>query len=119
MLKEGLKIGGHWKAECYRKGKLIWTEEIHNIWTDEGLNALLNIMLHAATQITTWYCLIFETDTTPAAGTTYAVPVFTECTAYDETIRPTYDEAASTAKSTTNSASKAVFTIRATKFFKA
>ena len=114
-LKAGLKIRGGWIAECYRKGKLIWTEEIHNVWTAEGLNSLLNVYLHAATQIATWYCLIFETDTTPADGTTYATPVFTESTSYDEATRPEYEEAASSAKSITNSANKATFTISATK----
>lgn len=86
-----------------------------NICTDEGLNALLNIMFHASTQITTWYVLIFESNTTPAAGTTYATPVFTESTAYDESTRPEYVEAAASSKSLTNSANKAEFTINATK----
>jgi len=114
-LEDRTKIGGKWVAQCFRKGKLIWTEEIHNVWTAEGLNSLLNAYFHAATQITTWYCLLFETDTTPADGTTYATPVFTECEAYDEATRPEYVEAESTAKSITNSANKAVFTMNATK----
>lgn len=93
----------------------MWTEKTHNVWTAEGLNSLLNVYFHAATQLTTWYCLIFESDTTPADGTTYATPVFTESTAYDEATRPEYVEAESSAKSTTNSANKAVFTMSATK----
>jgi len=109
------KIGSIWDWEHWRDGKLIdqWREG--NICTAEGLNALLNIMFHAATQLTTWYVLIFETDTTPADGTTYATPVWTESTAYDEATRPEYVEAAASAKNITNSASKAVFTISATK----
>lgn len=86
-----------------------------NICTDEGINRLLDVMFHASTQITTWYVLIFESNTTPAAGTTYATPVFTESTAYDEATRPEYVEAAASAKSLTNSANKASFTINATK----
>lgn len=119
--KEGLLHGGRcrvnsiWDWEHVRNGKVIdrWTE--HNICVDEGLNALLDIMFHATTQLTTWYVLIFETDTTPAAGTTYATPVWTECTAYTEGTRPEYVEAAASSKSITNSANKATFTINATK----
>lgn len=104
-----------WEWKHYRKDKLIDEWKEHNICTDEGLNALLDIMFHSATQLTTWYVLIFETDTTPVAGTTYAVPVWTECTAYDEATRPEFVEAAASGKSLTNSANKASFTINATK----
>lgn len=86
-----------------------------NICTDEGLNALLDIMFHGATQITTWYVAIFESNTSPAAGTTYATPVYTESTAYDEATRPAFVGAAASSKSLTNSANKAEFTINATK----
>ena len=89
--------------------------EGHNIVTDEGLDALLDIMFHGTTQITTWYCLLFESDTTPDGGETYAVPVFTESTAYDEATRPAYVEAAASSQAITNSANKAVFMISASK----
>jgi hypothetical protein len=103
-----------WEVECIRDGKTIWTERNKNLCTDQGLNALLNIMFHAATQITTWYIAIFNTDTTILAAHTYAVPGYTESTAYDEATRPEYVEAASSAKSTTNSANKASFTMSGT-----
>jgi hypothetical protein len=102
-----------WDVECIRDGKTIWTERNKNLCTDEGLNALLNIMFHAVTQITTWYIALFNTDTTILAAHTYAVPGYTESTAYDEATRPEYVEAASSAKSTTNSANKASFTMDA------
>lgn len=116
-MKAGVKLKGVFEVEVLDKlgGKVISRSRFENILTDEGLNAVLNIMLHAATQLTTWYCLLFETNTTPAGGTTYAVPVFTECVAYDEANRPEYVEAESSAKSTTNSANKAAFTMNATK----
>ena len=110
-----VRFGGQFIAECFRDGKLIWTEKTSNIITNEGLNHILNIVLHADTQITTWYCVLAESDTNAAAGMTYAVPVYTETTAYDEATRPAYVEAASIAQSTTNSANKAVFTISGTK----
>ncbi len=113
--KEKFLIKSIWNWEQFRNGKLIdkWQEQ--NICTDEGLNALLDIMFHSVTQLTTWYVLIFESDTTPAAGTTYAVPVFTECTTYDEATRPEFVEAAASSKSISNTANKAEFTISASK----
>jgi hypothetical protein len=92
-----------------------WEDLSHNLVTNEGLNKLLDVMLHGTTQIATWYCVISETNTTPAAGMTYASPSFTETTAYDESTRPEYNEAAASSQSITNSANKAVFTINATK----
>jgi len=115
-MESKLRIGGIWKAECYRRGKKIWEERIHNIWTDQGLNKVLNVMFNNATQITTWYCVLFENNFTPDGDETYAVPGYTETNAaIDEATRPEYVEAASTAKSITNSANKAVFTFNASK----
>jgi len=111
----GFNIGTYWEWEHYRDGKLIDTWENGNVCTAEGLNALLDIMFHGSTQITTWYVGLFNTDTTPADGTTYATPVWTESVAYDNiAVRATYDEAAASSKVTTNTASKAAFTMSGT-----
>jgi hypothetical protein len=115
-IQEGLRIGGVYTLECYSpSGELKWAEEVHNVCTDEGIDHMLDSTFHAATQITTWYCGIVESDTTAAAGMTYATPTFTECTAYAEGTRPEYEEAAASSKSITNSANKATFTINDTK----
>lgn len=113
----GFEIGSVWDVECFdRHGRLKWAERnLKNIVTNEGLDAALDILFHAATQITTWYLAIFESDTTPAAGDTYASPSYTESSAYDEATRPEYVEAAASGQSITNSANKATFTINATK----
>jgi len=114
--QSGLRIGGTFHIECFDKdGNIKWVEDTHNLITNQGLNHILNVVLDAATQITAWYCALVETDTAAAAGMTYAVPVYTETTTYAPGTRPEYVEAASTAQSTTNSASKAVFTMNATK----
>lgn len=115
LVKSGFGLDGTFVVECYRKGKLIWTEKIHNVCTAEGIEAMLDIMFHAATQITTWYLEIYETDTAGADGLTYAVPTYTPCTSYDEATRPVFNEAAASSKAITNSANKGVFTISATK----
>jgi hypothetical protein len=120
--KNGLFIKDHkvkvfslWDVEHYRQGKLLSKTRDHNICTDQGLNSILDIMFHATTQITAWYVAIFESDSTPAAGNTYATPGVTESSAYTEGTRPAYVEAAASGKSMTNTASKAQFSINNTK----
>jgi hypothetical protein len=99
-------IGSIWNWEHWRGGQLIdqWTER--NLVTDEGLTHVLDVAFSDATQITDWYIAVFSNDHTPAAGNTYAVPGYTEATAYTGD-RQGWVEAGVTSKSITNSASKA------------
>ena len=111
----GMKAGGRFKGvfniEIKDKlGNLLSKSRAENIITDEGLDALLDIMLGNATQIHPWYCVIFDADFTPDGDETYAVPGYAEWAAYDEATRPEYEEAASSGQSVTNSANKAEFT---------
>lgn len=103
-----------WDVEHWRQGKLLSVTRDHNLCTDEGLNALLDIMFHGATQIDPWYIALFNTDTTILASHTYASPGYTESSDYTESNRQAYDEAAASSKSITNSASKASFTMNTT-----
>jgi hypothetical protein len=106
-----------WNLECFGKdGNQKWKmENMANLVTNEGKNANLNIMFHGHTQITPWYFVLFEDNYTPLIGNTYAVPGYTETTAYDELTRPEFTEIESTAQTTNNSASKATFTFNAIK----
>lgn len=106
-----------WNLECFnRQGKRKWAMlDMPNLVTNQGKNANLNIMFHGATQITTWYFVLFEADYTPLVTNTYAVPGFTETTAYDELTRPEFVESESTAQSLDNSANKATFTFNTIK----
>lgn len=112
-----IRVGGIFGGQIVRNGEVIDEWEDPNLVVDEGLNSMLNVVFNAATQIGTWYLGIFEGNYTPVAALTAATVTLnsTECIAYTETTRPVYTEAASTAKSTTNSASKATFTFNATK----
>ncbi len=115
-MRAGAFVGGMWEVVCRRPdGTIKWTERVHNLITNEGLDHILDVVLHAATQITDWYVAIFEDDHTPASSDTYATPGYTECTAYDEAARQEYEEAAASSQSITNSANKATFTMSATK----
>ena len=116
--KSGAKFIGKWEIEVFDNAKdmkLISKSECHNIVTDEGLDRILDVVLHGTTQNVTWYCLLFEDDYTPDGDENYDVPEFTECTAYDLGTRPEYEEAASSSQSVTNSANKAEFVMSDTK----
>ena len=115
--KSKIWIGGQFEHDVLRGGKLLGAARDPNIVVNQGLNALLGIMFNAATQITAWYVGIFEGNYTPVATDTAAniTANSTECTAYDEATRVAYDEAAPSGQSITNSASKATFTMNATK----
>lgn len=112
-----LKVGGRFQFEHVRNGQIIDRWEDANLVVNEGLNAVLDIMFHGSTQISTWYVGLFEGNYTPVATVTAATitSAATECTAYDEATRVAYDEAAAASQSITNSASKATFTFNATK----
>ena len=115
-MAENARPGSVWNWECFDKnGKLKWRESIHNLVTEEGRDHYLDVALSSGTQITAWYIELFESDHTPAAGNTYATPGYTPSDAYDEETRPAWTEAGVSSQSITNSASKASFTMDATK----
>jgi hypothetical protein len=110
--ESGFKVFSVWNFECYDKhGNLKWVDlERPNIVTHEGLDDLLTVYLDNGTQSATWYVGLVNTNTAAAATMTYAVPVFTEDTDYDELVRQTFTGVVSS-QAITNSASKATFTI--------
>jgi allantoicase len=99
-----IEVSGVWSGQHIRDGKIIDEWEDKNLVVNEGLNAILNIMFRGDTQITTWYIGLFEGNYTPVAGVTAATitAASTECTAYDESVRQTYNEAAASSQSITN-----------------
>lgn len=110
-----IPIGTLWEFEHYRKGRLIDQWKQGNITTDEGLDAFLNIMFGTVAKITPWYIGVFESDTTPLAAHTYAVPGYTECVAYTEGARVEFIDVPAASQIMSNVASKAIFTFNATK----
>lgn len=117
MPRTQLKLGGHFIGQHIREGEVIDEWEDHNLVVNEGLNSVLGIMFHGDTQISTWYLGLFEGNYTPVATVTAATitAASTECTAYDESTRVEYNEAAAASQSITNSANRATFTFNATK----
>ena len=113
--KEAVKLRGQFTWEIKRAGSTLYKDTFHNSFTNEGLNHILNTVVCGSAQIATWYTILSETNTAASTALTYAVPSFTESAAYDETLRPTYQEAPAAAQSTTNAGTVSVFTISATK----
>lgn len=115
--EQELKVGGVFTFEHVRDGKVIDTWESENLVVNEGLNDLLQVYLGDGTKKPTWYIGLFEGNYTPTAGliaNDIAVTA-TESTAYNEANRPEWVEAAAASQQITNTASKATFTINATK----
>ena len=88
----------------------IWRETIHNLVVNEALDDVLDVYFKSGTQSATWYIAIFGSDDTPAGTWTYAVPVCTEFTNYDESTREEWVEGSISSQSLDNSASPAEFT---------
>lgn len=110
-------LGFEHTIEHFRKGVLIDAETVNNLVPTEGLNYLLESGLRGGSALNAWYIGMFEGNYTPVAGVTAATfpAAATECTAYDEGNRVAWASAAAVGGIVTNSASKAVFTMNATK----
>lgn len=80
---------------------------------DDSINYIIDLILHGATQIPTWYIAQFSGNVTPAANLTALTfpSVCTEFTGYQETTRQEYIEAAAMNLSTSNADNLASFTI--------
>lgn len=110
-MRAGFRIGGIFEVVCYGPdGREKWREVAHNLVTNVGLNHILDVVLHGASQTATWYVGLKNTGA-PAAGDTLASHGnWTENDNYTGD-RKEYDEAAASSQSITNSASKASFAI--------
>lgn len=116
-LADRFKLFGQWWVTHERNGVVLSEDYGPNIIVDEGLNHILNVQFNGLGAVNPWRVMIFEGNYTPVAGdtgATFAVAA-TESVAYAEASRPEYIEVTSTAKSITNTASRATFTMNATK----
>lgn len=107
-------IGSKWTVEHWRGDVLLAERVEENICPDAFINYVMDVALSGGTQKSSWYIALFSDNYTPLAANTYAVPGFTESDGYDEATRPAWSEAGVSAKTITNSASKATFTMDGT-----
>jgi hypothetical protein len=82
-----------------------------NLLVGEGLTSMLGVYLHADTQLPNWFVGLFSGNYTPVDTVTGATiaSAATETVSYSSSTRPAYVPAAASAKSITNSASRADF----------
>ena len=116
-IKAKTGMDGFYSLEHRRNGKILHQENIDNLVVDEGLEHILDILFKSGTQNSAWYLGIFEANYTPAADDT-ALNIAARCTestAYDEAARVAFTSGAIAANAIDNTASRAVFTINATK----
>jgi len=108
---------GVFDVEHRRAGDLIARVAGSNIIPTEGLNHILGVVLAGSSQSLTWYVALFEGNVTPANTLTAATytATTTECTAYNEATRVAFVPGTAAAGVIDNSASRAVFTMNATK----
>jgi len=120
-LKSILSTSSVWKWEQWRKSsRRSGAYVLHDRWeetkitTDEGITHVLDVVFSDGAQKGTWYIALFNDDYTPLAANTYQAPGYTESENYDEGARPTWQEAGVAAKSISNAANVASFTMNAT-----
>lgn len=114
MLRGKIRVGGVFFMRKLRKdGGIDWEIKTPNLITLEGRNHILDVLVHGGTQIGTWYFAPFSSDSSPASGWTYATPVATEFTDYNEATRQAWVETAPSAGSVTTS-SRAILNITGT-----
>lgn len=100
-----LKLQGKFYLELIRDGKIIEVREFLNGITNEGLDAILDIMFHGSSQITAWFMGLIDASgyTGLAAGDTMSSHAgWTEFTTYSEGTRQAWPEDAASGQSITN-----------------
>ena len=114
MREMGLSIEG---LEQRGDSVVLSVEEVNNLIPGEGLNYMLGTALTGVAQLSAWYIALFEGNYVPVGTITAATfpAAATESTAYTEAARVTWTPGAIAAGSVSNTASKAVFTMNATK----
>ncbi|MCE5335476.1 MAG: hypothetical protein LLG06_12910 [Desulfobacteraceae bacterium] len=109
---DGLKAGGVFTVECFdAAGNLKWRDTAENLVVNAGLNHLLDVVFHAATQITTWYVGLVGASPTYAAGDILASHSgWTEFPSYTGN-RQEFNEGAASSQQISNSGNAASFAI--------
>ncbi len=113
--RDGFKIGGIFLVECFDKdGNLKWREVGHNLYVDEGLDYILNVIFKGGTRSDPLYVGLTATANPDATWTmSNQGTTWNEFTGYSETTRQEFVDGAISSHRIDNSASKASFSINA------
>lgn len=110
-----INLRGHARVECHdADGNLKWVEDIHNLIVTVGGNFLLDNNFRASGYTAAWFIGLKGAGTAALADTMASHGGWAEVTAYSESVRQTLTMAAAASKSSTNSASPAVFSVNGT-----
>ena len=100
-----LGLANYWKVTCLDKdGNIKWEEDMKNLIATVGLNHILDVQFHAATQVTTWYIGLKGAGTPAAADTMASHSSWAELTGYSGN-RKEWTEGAASSGSMTNGTS--------------
>lgn len=109
-----LQFHNTYKFECFgADGDLKWSEEVTNLVTDAGANDVLTQYFKGAAYTAAWYVGLASgaTPTFATADTSASHAGWTEFAAYSQATRPTWTGGTASARSISNTASQAVFSI--------
>ncbi len=110
-----IKFRRHFHFEYNHPDGTHWEADIDNLTPDAWLTKTLDIAYRAQTAPANFFVGLIGTSHTYAAGDTYSSHAgWTEVTPYSDATRPAWTPASASAKSITNTASKARFNINAT-----
>lgn len=112
-----LRVNHHFKIECVRDGKVVWTEEFDNMVVTAGAAKYLDATLKTGLASPLWYVGLKDTGTPVIADTMASHASWATLTVYSNATDPAFTPGTITGTSTVtvdNSASKAVFNINAT-----
>ena len=104
--------------ECVRDGRRVWREAFHNLVTTVGKNKLLDAMFKTGEGANAWYVALVDNasfSAYAAADTMGSHAGWIESVAYNEATRQAYVASTPASSSTNNTASRAIFTMNATK----
>jgi hypothetical protein len=124
--ESGFGLQGVYQCDQFRKGELIagGYPELPNTFTTEGLSYLLRVMFWETSKAASliWYLGIFDTNVTPAVGNVASTALGAAGTygaiqtaEVDETVVEPYTTVTTATASCTNAASKAEYTMAATR----
>ena len=105
-MRTAVKMRGKFHVEHFRNGQRIGVYDFKNGIVNVGLDAILDIMFHDATKISTWFLGLVDEDTFTAyaaADTMGSHAGWDELTIYDEVTRPEWTEGAAASQAITNS----------------
>lgn len=112
--REGITFKNTYKFECFDKdGKLKWTEEVHNLVTNVGLDDVLNKYFKGSAYTAAFYVGLKAAGTIAGGDTLASHAGWAESAVYSNSTRPALVLGSVSGQSVDNSASKAVFNINA------